>query len=242
MRRVTAGVVVAGVAALVAACGDSNGGQSAASSTTTTKPPVAQAALPNLLLTPAEIDTLFAVTGTTSKEKIDKLQDDLAKQPPGGNFPAECAYTLGPVETAVYSGSGSTAVSGDDDVTALDNDQGVEVGQAVALFGSAKEANDFFNTSAQRWPACENRQFTQPASQDAPETAWKVGPFANTNGVLTISPTVTVSGGPTPVTISLQRALTVRNNVVIDVVVLRKDPADYGVKVVNQIADKVAKQ
>lgn len=242
MRRFTAGAVVAAAASLVAACGGSNGSGSASSTTTTsTKPPIAQSALPNLLLTPAEIDTLFGVTGTKSKDKIDKLQDDLAKQPPGANFPAECAYILGPAETVAYAGSGNTALSGDDDVTSLNNDLDVELGQAVVLFASAKEASDFFSASVQRWPACENRQFTTPASQDGPETTWQVGPFANANGVLTISPSITVTGQP-PVTIPLQRTLTVRNNVVIDLVVMRKDPADFGVKVANQIADKVAKQ
>ncbi len=41
---------------------------------------------------------------------------------------------------------------------------------------------------------------------------------------------------------SCQRALTVRNNVVIDTEACRKDPGDAGINVANQIAGKVDKQ
>lgn len=246
MRRFTAAIVVAASAAVVAACGGGNHGEPSSSTTTTTstKPPIAQPALAGLLLTPAEIDTLFGVTGTKSKVTVDKLQDDVAKQATGPGavkLPDECDYILGPAEAPVYANSGNTAVSGDDDTTSLGDDQDVEVGQALVLFPSAKEASDFFNASAQRWPACASRQIDQPATADGPESSWKVGPFANSNGTLSVTPSVSI-GGPTPMTISAQRALTVRNNVIVDVVAVRKDPADFAVKVANQIADKVAKQ
>ena len=47
---------------------------------------------------------------------------------------------------------------------------------------------------------------------------------------------------PTRWSSASQRALTVRNNVVVDVVLMRKDPADFGVKVAAQIAGKIDKQ
>ena len=95
---------------------------------------------------------LLGVTGTASTEKIDKLQDDAAKQP-GRKIPDECNYAQGPAEAPVYAGSGNTAVSGNTDSTSLNNDQDIMLGQVVVLYPSAKEANDFFTTSAQRWPA-----------------------------------------------------------------------------------------
>ena len=154
MRRLTVGVAVAAVAMSIAACGGSKGSGPAASTTGTTtttttsssKPPIAQAALANLLLTPAEVDGLLGVTGTASKDKIDKLQDDTTGTPgpPGWKFPDECLYAKGPVVAPVYAGSGNTAVSGDMDTTNLNNDQDIMMGQAVVLFPSAKEANDFF--------------------------------------------------------------------------------------------------
>jgi PknH-like extracellular domain len=254
MRRLTVGVAVAAVAALVAGCGGSNGSgpasSSAATSTTTTtsssKPPIAQAALSSLLLTPAEVDGVLGVTGTASKDKIDKLQDDTtdAPGPPGWKFPDECLYAKGPAGAPVYAGSGNTAVSGVMDASNLGNDQDIMLGQVVVLFPSAKEANDFFGTSAQRWPACADRQITAPPSPDGTQTTYQVGPFSNANGILSVTQTTTMSlsGQPTPMVLTVQRALTVRNNVVVDVVMMRKDPADFGVKVAAQIAGKIDKQ
>jgi hypothetical protein len=251
MHRVRVGVAVAAVSTLVAACGGSNGNGSASSSSTTTttsssKPPIAQAALSNLLLTPAEVDSVLGVTGSASKEKIDKLQDDSTSTPgpPGWKFPDECVYAKGPAAAPVYAGSGNTAVSGDMDATSLGNDQDIMLGQALVLFPSAKEANDFFGTSAQRWPACADRQITEPATPDGTQTTYQVGPFSNANGILSVTQTTTMSlsGQPTPMVLTAQRALTVRNNVVVDVVLMRKDPADFGVKVAAQIAGKIDKQ
>jgi hypothetical protein len=247
------GVAVAVVAMSIAACGGSKESGPAASTTSTTtttttssKPPIAQAALSNLLLTPAEVDGVLGVTGSASKEKIDKLQDDSTgkPEPQGWKFPDECLYAKGPAVAQVYAGSGNTAVSGDMDATSLNNDQDIMLGQVVVLFSSAKEANDFFTTSAQRWPACADRQIAEPATPDGTQTTYQVGPFANANGVLSVTQTTTMSlsGQPTPMVLTSQRALTVRNNVVVDVVLVRKDPADFGVKVAAAIAGKIDKQ
>ena len=252
MRQLTAAVAVAAVSMLVASCGDSNDKGSGSSTTATntstasTKSPVAQAALANSFLTPAEIDTLLGVTGTKSKERIDKLQDDSPKpQPDGWKFPEECISAVGSVEAPVYNGSGYTAVIGDDDVTSLNNDQDIELAQALVLFPSAKEANDFLATSTQRWSACGDRQVVAPAYQDNPEITWKFGPFANANGILSTTASSSVpgrNGGP-GMTITIGRALTVRNNVAIDVVLMRKeDQATLAAKAAGQIGDKVDKQ
>jgi hypothetical protein len=244
MRQLSAAFAVAVVSTLIVSCGGGNQSGPASSSATTTssKPPVAQAALANLLLTPAEIDSLLGVTGSKSKDKIDKLSSDPPPTSGAWKFPDECLYILGPVGTPAYAGSGNTAVSGDDDVTSLNNDQDIELAQALVLFPSAKEANDFFTTSSQRWPACADRQFTMPASPDLPELSWKTGPFSNANGTLRVTVTNTVNFSSPPTIITFQRALTVHNNVAIDIALMRKDPADFGVKVAGQIADKVDKQ
>ncbi len=181
-----------------------------------------------------------------SKEKIDKLQDDSTNTPasPGWKFPDECVYAKGPATAPVYAGSGNTAVSGDTDTTSLDNDQDLMVGQVVVLFPSAKEANDFFATSAQRWPACADRQIAEPVTPDGTQTTYKIGPFSDANGILSVTQATTMSmtGQPSAMAVSVQRALTARNNVVVDVVLMRKDPADFGVKVAAQIAGKIDKQ
>ncbi len=258
MRQITAAAAVAAVGIVISAC--ANGNQSGPASTTTTstttattttttssRPPVAQAALANLLLSPAEIDSLLGTTGMASQEKFDKPQDDNAKQhwPQGWTWPAECLYALGPAEGPVITDAGYTAINGDDSVAPLPPgsvDINPEVTQAVLLFPSANEANAFFATSSQRWPACADHQFTTPGDADTPELAWKVGPTSTANATLTATLSMTATKNGATHTMSCQRALTVRNNIAIDVATCRNDSADLGVKVANQIAGKVDKQ
>lgn len=255
MRKVSATVAVTAIGVLVAGCGGGSdqGGSSSSTTTTSARPPIAQAALGGLLLTPAEIDTALGITGTKSKEKSDKLDDNSKTQFPNGwKFPDECVFAMGPAETAAYAGSGNTAVSAEDDVAAAPppgnnapaaNEPDPEVGQAVVLFPSSKEANAFFATSAQRWPACANRQVTVPAGPENPEMNVQSGPIGNTNNVLTVTVSVTATDkGNTLMSISYQRALTVRNNVAIDVAVTRKNPPDLAASLAGQIGAKVDKQ
>jgi hypothetical protein len=254
MRQLTAAAAIAAIAAigiLVAACGgnDQSGpasstGTTTTTTTTSTPPPVAQGALPNLLLSPAEVDSALGMTGTTSKTKSDKLSDDGVNQqwPQGWKFPAECLYTLNPGQTPMYANSGYTGVSGDDDSAPLppgSNTSDPEVTQFVVSFPSAKEANAFFTTSSQQWPACANRQFTAPGDADTPEMAFTVGQVSNANSTLNTTITAKMTKNGNSLTIACQRALTVRNNVVIDVSGCRDNPGDLAVNVVNQIAGKV---
>lgn len=248
MRQLSAAVSAAAAAIVVAGCGGSDEGGSASSATTSTRPPVTQPALAGYLLSSADIDRALGVTGSKSKEKTDKLQDDNAKQqwPAGWKFPDDCIFAIGPGEAPVYAGSGYTAASTDDEVASLppnSNEPDPEVGQVLVLFPSAKEANAFFTTSAQRWPACANRRFTTPAGPDTPETEWQVGPVSNANGMLSTTLTMTLrDNGNALLTMTCQRALTVRNNVAIDVGAVRKDPVDLATKLAGQLAGRVEKQ
>ncbi|MEE3063963.1 MAG: sensor domain-containing protein [Actinomycetota bacterium] len=252
MRPFAVAAAVATTGILVAACGGSNGGGSASPSTTTTtssKPPLAQAALASLLLTPAEVDSVLGVTGSKTDKTFDTLQEDKSTEvfPKGYKFPAECLYITGEGLTPVYTGSGNTAVHGERDIAPIpagSNDPNPDISQFVVLFPSADQANAFFNTSAQRWPACANHQETVPAGgdPDAPDIQWKVGPVSNSNGILSTTVSVSLSKGSDTMAQSCQRALTVRNNVVIDTEACRKDPGDAGVSVAKQIAAKVDKQ
>jgi hypothetical protein len=253
MRQLTAVPAIVAIGVLVAACGgnDQSGtASSTATKTTTTttttppRPPVAQAALPNLLLSPAEVDGALGMTGTTSKKKSDKLSDDAATQqwPQGWKFPAECLYALDPGQTSVYANSGYTAVTGEAVSAPLppgSDDPDPEVDQVVVSFPSAKEAGAFFTTSSQQWSACTNRQITAPGDADNPEIAFKIGQVSNANSTLTNTVDVNMTKNGKSLTMACQRALIARDNVVIDVSGCRKDPGDLAVKVVNQIAGKV---
>jgi hypothetical protein len=256
MRQLTAAAAVAAIGIVVAGCGSGKEGGSASSSsssassttsTTPSKPPLAQAALATLLLTPAEVDTVLGVTGSASSKTFDALQpDDTASMfAKSYKFPAECVYFTGPGRVPVYADSGNTAVHGERDTANLpaqSNESDPDVTQFVVLFASAEQAKAFFTTSSQHWPACSNRQDTAPADGDSPEIHWSVGAVSNANGVLSTSTTASATKNGQTMSDSCQRALTVRNNVVIDVEACRKDPADLAVKAATQIAGKVDKQ
>jgi hypothetical protein len=255
MRQLTAGFAVAAIAILIAGCGDSKEGGSPSSSssatstttTTATKPPLAQAALANLLLTPADVDTVLGLTGSKSDKQIDALQPDdtgamFAK---GYKFPDECLFITGPAKAPVYANSGNTGIHGERDTASLPpgtNDLDPDVTQVVVLFPSADQANAFFTSSAQRWPACANRQETVPGDADTPEIHWQVGAVNNANGVLSTTDTVSLSKNGQTTSQNCVRALTVRNNVVIDVEACKNNPGDAAVNVATQIAAKADKQ
>ncbi|OBJ08115.1 hypothetical protein A5625_15800 [Mycobacterium sp. 1465703.0] len=249
MRQLTRVVAVAAIGISVAGCGNSNEEASAPSSTTTTttaaKPPLAQSALMPLLLTSAEIDAALGVTGSKTLEPFFALNNDNPADafPKSYKFPDECRYITGPAETSVYAGSGNTAVQGESDGTSRDSGA-PGVTQMLVLFPSAQQASAFFTTSSspQGWPACANRQDTAAGDPDAPTVTWKVGPVSSTNGVLSTTDSVTASKDGQTMSESCQRALTVRNNVVIDVEACRNDPGNVAVEVANQIAGKVDKQ
>ncbi|MBI2697692.1 MAG: sensor domain-containing protein [Mycobacterium sp.] len=252
MRSLSAAAAVAAAGLLVAACGGDNDNStpssgSSSAATSSSKPPVAQAALGNLLLTPSEIDSILGTMGMAIKDKSDKLADDGNKQyPQGWKWPAECLFAYGPGENPVYAGSGFTAALGRDDsatpATPGSKDMDPEAVQYLVVFPSAAEAKVFFEASSKAWPACADRPLVVPADPGGAEITWKVGQVNSSNGVLTTTITVSTTDNGTPVGGACQRALTVRNNVVIDVSGCGpKDPGDAGVKLATALAGKVEK-
>ena len=62
--------------------------------------------------------------------------------------------------------------------------------QAVVLFPTIEKAGEFFDASAERWPACREYAHTQSESQ------WTVGSISNAEG--TLSTTVTQQNASRP--------------------------------------------
>lgn len=241
-------VAIAAAAMLVAGCGGGDKGGNASSTASTTaasKTPLAQTALADLMLSPNDIDSLLGVNGTTSDPPITALLEDPVHRA-DYTFPSECKYTIHAALAPVYAGSGNTAVYGYHDLAptapGANPLESPEVYQFAVLFATPDQASAFFTTSSQRWPACANRQDTVPANDTSPELQWKVGPVTNANGMLSTPVALTVNGNGTNASTACQRALTVRNNVVIDVDACRKDVGDLAVNIANRIAAKVDKQ
>ncbi|WAJ43230.1 sensor domain-containing protein [Mycobacterium sp. Aquia_216] len=244
-------VAVAAIGLLVAAC-DSNGGGTGSTPetkipTTTSKQALAPAALPDLLLGPDDIDSALGVTGWRTDKASDSLQEDptVGLGPKGYRFPEECLYIIGPGLAPVYSNSGSSAVRAQRVAAPSAGSNGVNpnANQFVVLFPSAQQASAFFTTSTQRWPACANRQDNVPAGDAGSASAqWEVGPVSSADGVLRTTVFISLTKNGETKSQNCQRALTVRNNVVIDVSGCRENPDGMGVAIANQIADKVDKQ
>jgi PknH-like extracellular domain len=251
MRQLTTVFAVAATGILVAGCGGGSGGGSASSSaakptTSPSKPPLAQSALAGLILPGADVDAAMGVTGTKIMDTADTLTEDKSASifSAGYKLPGECLYAAGAGLVPVYAGSGNTAVHRERDVLSLppdSNDRDPQVNQVVVLFPSAKEANAFFEASAKAWPACADRQDTAPGDANNFEIHWVVGPVSAANRTLSTTVTATATKDGNSMSASCQRALTVRNNVVIDVEACLKDPGDVAVKIAGQIAAKVEK-
>jgi serine/threonine-protein kinase len=184
-------------------------------------PPLTEGALEGLLLTRQQTET--AVGGTLS---VTNSRNNMVEPRP---YSDEACDYLTPSDTLTYANTGWTAVRAQAFYNPGEaNRPGVwSTYQAVVLFPSAHDAWAFFDSSAQHWAACSNRQVPVRGHDVT------VGPVSNTNGTLRDTST----GGDE----TAQRALSVANNVVIDVVALGKTPLppDAAVNIARQIANKV---
>ena len=190
-------------------------------------------AVDGLLLTPNQID---AAMGTSGMEATGGVVSGgwgykgTVLTPTNIN----CLAVGYAAETAVYNGSGSTTMRGQElrnsgsQLTQL-------VSQNVAAFSSADAATAFYAASSRSWSACANTRLTDSDPNGNDHSTWSAGPMSDQNAWLTIS--ATEDGTPTW---TRQRALTVRNNVVIDVAVFSSSPSSQlAVDIAKQIAAKV---
>lgn len=164
-------------------------------------------ALPTLMLPAGDVGAAMSSEDVVVTADVSKAWND------GGRFAdATCLAIVGAAQSAVYDGSGSTAVHGqvlrDPPTAPAWSHYAV---QAVVLFPTARAAADFFTTSQQRWAGCSNRELSYPQPL-GPEQVWSVGQTSTEHDVLAVS---RVQEGPQRW--ACQRALTVHGNVAVDV-------------------------
>ena len=221
----------AAVVVLMAGC--SSGNNSVAPTSTTaspSQPPVAADALDGLLLSPAEIGTIMAATAEIPVNKTYTQMVDTSAGKPDKN----CRFTQ-PVESSVYANSGWNGMRSQELQEKVPN-FAHHVIQAVVSFPDAGKATSFFNASAQFWPLCANHEY-HVISPGGPDKVFTMGAISNNNGVLGTTDTLLGGNGW-----ACQRALTVSNNIAIDVAACATNPpADAAVNIAHQIAAKVAK-
>ena len=228
MRQLALALALASACIFVASCSRGNEKPAPAPTTISSAPaPVAADVLYGLLLSPAEINTAMRTTGILVNGTYTDMFHDNA------NIPDKDCRFIDPAEAWVYDGSGWIAMRSQH-LHEPGDEFDHEVLQAVVAFPSANDAARFFSASAQRgWQACSNRQYDN-VDAGKPDKVWTVGPIANTNG--TLSTTDTLKGGNGW---SCQRALTVSNNIAIDVAACSDNPGDAAVNIADQIAAKV---
>lgn len=236
MRQQIAGLALAGVCTFVAGCSTTVDGRAVAAdkSGPLTQTPVAVSALDALLLDASQINA--ALNATSMKVWFSgKAMWDWSASVSDTN----CLAIDGPAQDKVYANTGWTAICGqrlDDSVDDSKRRKHYAI-QAVVVFPSARDASAFYDSSTQTWPGCSNRRFSD-LNPGKPDTVWTVSGITNDNGMLTTSQVQEGGEGWT-----CQRALTVRNNVAIDIVTCSYGQSGaVAVGVAQQIAAKVAKQ
>lgn len=186
-------------------------------------PPVADAALDGLLLSPDQINSAMGTTGMTPQGTFQLREYSYKVSPP------ECLPISTSADSDVYAGSGYAAGLSQSLWEQGSPQSDHYVAQGVVSFASAKAAAAFISASTQNWPACANRTFTSG------DTRFEAGPVSATNGIL--SATYTRKDN---IDWACQRALTARNNVVIDAQACsRNNITNQAVEIADQIAAKV---
>jgi hypothetical protein len=201
------------------------------STTPTTAPPVAEGALDGLLLSPDQINTTMGTTGIVDNHYTTAMTDNSARV-----ADQACRPLSGVLIAEAYASSRWSAFR-EEVLEKPGNNQTYAVDQGVVLFSSAHDAEAFFAASAQQWPACANRQFTVTRS-GKDDTVWSVGPLSNTNGILSSTKT---QASPPPAIGGwvCEQALTVANNVAIDIEACSGSQSGAAVHIAQQIAANV---
>jgi len=185
--------------------------------------PIVERELTGLLLNPDQVNAAMGTTGMAVTSQQAAMSDNSATM-----APPECLAIDGAAEAPVYADSGFWA----------ERDQSLNNGdkfthylkQAVVLFPTIEKAGEFFNASAERWPACREYTHTQSG------TKWAAGKISDVSGTLSVIAMQQDAAAPGW---GCGRALTHRNNIIVDVNTCSADPADSAVRIAKQLADNV---
>ena len=223
MRQPTAALAVAVICVLIAGCGTKSNAESPTTTRSMIPRPLVERELAGLLLSPEQVNVAMGAVGMTITNSQTSMSDNSATM-----APQECLVIDGAAEAPVYVNSGYWA---ERDQSLNDGDNFTHyLKQAVVLFPTAEKADVFFDASAQQWPAC--RQYTHTQS----ESQWSVGQISNANGTLRTTATQLNASAPGW---GCERALALRNNVVIDINTCSANAADSALKIAEQIAANV---
>ena len=223
MRQPTAALAVASISVLIAGCVSTTGHAVPATGQSMIPRPLVERELAGLLLSPEQVNAAMGAAGMTVTNTQTSMSDNSATM-----APPECLAIDGAAEAVVYANSDFRA---ERDQSLNDGDSFTHyLKQAVVLFPIVEKASAFFDASAQQWPVCRQYTHTQTESQ------WSVGEITNANGTLSTIATQQNARAPGW---ACGRALSLRNNVIIDINTCSPNPADSALKIADQIATNV---
>ncbi len=216
-----------GICILVTGCGNVSSAESGAPPSRTMIPrPLVERELGELLLAPEQVAPVMGVPAMTVIEAQTSMSDNSAIM-----APPECLAIDGAAEMQVYGNSGYRAERDQ----SLNDGEGWKhyVKQSVVLFPYLEKAAEFFDASADQWPACHQYSHTQSGSQ------WTRGEIVNVDHALS---TVAMQQDAAAPGWGCGRALVQRNNVIVDVNTCSASPGDSALRIAKQIATNVDAQ
>lgn len=226
MRRILA---VLALCALTTGCTVTTDGTVVAAPTLGRAPqPLPTRALAGLLLNTSEIGSIMGASLDVAESS-----DSMYRNEPL----ADGCLVWAEAQQATYQGSGWTAVR----VQQLrDRSDGADhiVYQAVVSFPDGLGADEFYSSQVTEWARCDDRRVDLHDPGDPNAHYWSLSKATNDAGILTITRVQEESARGW----SCQRALTAGNNVVVDVSACAYHIDDQGVRIAEQIAQKIAQQ
>jgi hypothetical protein len=231
-------VVVVGAGALIAVAGRSqstpapSSASAPAASASTSPAPSEATPVPNVGIEALAGLMLDAgiVNGIEGATDI-RLVHDPNSGAPFSEMPTdkpECAGIAHPAQIDTLRGSGYLGAH----TEKLDGDIHF-VAEAVIDYPSAAAASKFAAQQAENWSKCDGKPLTLISPSEGSTTV-AVGPVTNTNGMLSV--VFTEEGGRGW---GCQRALTTRNNIVIDTRSCGYNRSDQAIQEATRIADRV---
>jgi serine/threonine-protein kinase len=195
----------------------------------TPKKPVPEDRLSALLLTSSEVNAIMGASNMQPGKSITSMDSSpVTLSQPG------CQGALYTSQDPMYAGSGYTGVSGM--VLAEPGDSNDHwVNQATVTFPSADKANAFMQSALGKWKGCTGKTIT--VTNKGKTYHWT---FAEINGQPPKMTVVDIQEGADGW--SCQRAMSVANNVVVDVNACAYKIADQGSEIADKIVAKVNKE
>ena len=189
-------------------------------------PPIQAGQLDGLLLGPSEVN---AIGGSTNMEV--RLATSRMSYDDDAVSNLSCLDIYSPIEGTVYRDSSWNAVSGQvlNDAVALGSPRHALI-QALVSFPDAETAQQFFRQAKRRWSACDGRSVTV-VRPGHPTSTWAFRDVATTDNTLTATQLPSFANGYT-----CQRAMGLRNNVIIDALWCGFDTTTQAGEVVTKIS------